>query len=129
MVERILGWYDRKRRRVRDLSCGDTRVYLEFEVRRVLCRRCGEGEAGAARLPGRQPASTPSASPSMSAGAVAVPVIKDVAEELRLDWHTVKALEKQYMRRPARRRPAHPAPRPSASTRSRSARATPTGSW
>ena len=35
-------WYDRKRRRVRDLSCGDTRMYLEFEVRRVLCQSCGQ---------------------------------------------------------------------------------------
>ena len=26
---------------MRDLSCGDTRVYLEFEVRRVDCRGCG----------------------------------------------------------------------------------------
>ena len=29
-------------RRVRDLSCGDTRIYLEFEVRRVDCRSCGK---------------------------------------------------------------------------------------
>ena len=29
------GWYDRKIRRVRELSCGDTRVYLELEIRRV----------------------------------------------------------------------------------------------
>ena len=36
-----MGWYDRKVRRVRDLSCGDTRIYLELEVRRVDCRRCG----------------------------------------------------------------------------------------
>src|SRR5215831_9771131 len=36
------GWYDRTVRRVRDLSCGDTRIYLEFEVRRVLCRICGK---------------------------------------------------------------------------------------
>lgn len=36
------GWYDRRVRRVRDLSCGDTRVYLEFEVRRLLCRSCGK---------------------------------------------------------------------------------------
>jgi len=36
------GWYDRKRRRVRDLSCGDRRAYLEIEVRRVQCRRCGK---------------------------------------------------------------------------------------
>ncbi|MBE7444498.1 MAG: transposase family protein [Planctomycetia bacterium] len=25
---------------VRDLSCGDARIYLEVEVRRVLCRKC-----------------------------------------------------------------------------------------
>jgi transposase len=39
-----MGWYDRKVRRVRDLSCGDTRVYLELEVRRVACRSCGQGK-------------------------------------------------------------------------------------
>ena len=38
-VQRI--FYDRKTRRVRDLSCGDTRVYLEIEIRRVYCRSCG----------------------------------------------------------------------------------------
>jgi hypothetical protein len=32
------GWYDRKLRRVRDLSCGDTRIFLELEVRRLDCR-------------------------------------------------------------------------------------------
>ena len=37
-----MGWYDRKVRRVRDLSCGDTRIFLELEVRRVACRRCGK---------------------------------------------------------------------------------------
>lgn len=26
-----MGWYDRKVRRVRDLSCGDTRIFLELE--------------------------------------------------------------------------------------------------
>jgi hypothetical protein len=26
------GWYDRTVRRVRDLSCGDTRIFLELEV-------------------------------------------------------------------------------------------------
>ena len=30
-----MGWYDRKVRRVRILSCGDTRIFLELEVRRV----------------------------------------------------------------------------------------------
>jgi transposase len=37
-----MGWYDRKVRRVRDLSCGDMRVFLELEVRRIDCRRCGK---------------------------------------------------------------------------------------
>src|SRR5271166_4495877 len=37
-----MGWYDRKVRRVRDLSCGDTRIFLELEVRRVDCRRCSQ---------------------------------------------------------------------------------------
>ena len=36
------GWYDRTTRRVSDLSCGNARVYLEFEVRRIPCRRCGK---------------------------------------------------------------------------------------
>src|SRR5471030_2620543 len=34
-------FYDRKRRPVRDLSCVDTRVYLDVEFRRVACRSCG----------------------------------------------------------------------------------------
>src|SRR5262249_60041531 len=38
--ESTRGWYDRRTRWVRDLPCGDTRVYLEFEVRRILCRNC-----------------------------------------------------------------------------------------
>ncbi len=36
------GWYDRKLRQIRDLSCGDTRVWLALEVRRVDCRTCGK---------------------------------------------------------------------------------------
>jgi transposase len=35
------GWYDRRRRRIRDLACGDLRIYLDVEVRRVACPRCG----------------------------------------------------------------------------------------
>src|SRR5207248_3836655 len=36
------GWYDRRERWVRDLGCGDLRIYLEVEVRRVYCQRCGK---------------------------------------------------------------------------------------
>ena len=34
-------WYDRRPCRVRDLPRGDLRIYLEFDLRRVDCRRCG----------------------------------------------------------------------------------------
>jgi len=33
-------YYDKRPRRVRDLSCGDKRVYLDFSARRVDCSRC-----------------------------------------------------------------------------------------
>jgi transposase len=29
-------------RRVRDLPCGDMRIYLELKIRRVDCQRCGK---------------------------------------------------------------------------------------
>ncbi|MBS0397642.1 MAG: transposase family protein [Proteobacteria bacterium] len=32
--------YDRRHRRVRDLSCADYRIYPELEVRRIDCQRC-----------------------------------------------------------------------------------------
>ena len=35
------GWYDRRVRQVRDLSCGGYRILLELEVRRLDCRNCG----------------------------------------------------------------------------------------
>ena len=35
------GWYDRRVRQVRDLSSAGFRIFLEVEVRRVACRRCG----------------------------------------------------------------------------------------
>ncbi len=34
--------YDRRMRRVRDLPCGDMRVYLKVEIRRVKCCKCGK---------------------------------------------------------------------------------------
>ena len=36
------GGYDRNTRRMRDLSCGDTRVFLEFEIRGLACRDYGK---------------------------------------------------------------------------------------
>ena len=91
------GWYDRTRRRVRDLSCGPYRIYLEFEVRRVLCRSCQavkrerlsfltDGALHTKRFAyyvGRRCRSA---------------TIKDIAAELHLGWDSVKELDKQYMR-------------------------------
>jgi transposase len=39
---------------VRDLACGDMRIHLDVEVRRVGLPALWHGEAGAARLPGGQ---------------------------------------------------------------------------
>jgi len=47
-----VGWYDRKICRVRDLSCGDTRIFLELEVRWLDCRNCGKVKRE--RSPGRR---------------------------------------------------------------------------
>lgn len=95
-------WYDRRRRRVRDLSCAGQRIYLDLEVRRVNCRRCGavkrerldfllENALHTKRFAlyvGRRCRSS---------------TIRDVAAELRLDWQTVKRLEMDYMREQIRR--------------------------
>ncbi len=87
---------------MRDLPCADYRIVLDLEVRRVDCRRCGAVKRERleflvdnalhtkrfALYVGRRCRSSP---------------IKDVAEELSLDWHTVKRLEMDYMREQIRR--------------------------
>ena len=89
-------WYDRKRRRVRDLSCGDTRVYLEFEVRRVLCRSCGQVKRERLDWLADNPLYTKRFAWHIGRRCRHM-TVRDVADEFHLDWHTVKALEKQYM--------------------------------
>lgn len=87
---------------MRDLSCGDTRVLLEFDVRRVACRACGKVKQE--RLPFL--ADNPFYTKRFAfyvAERCRSSTIRDVARELHLDWHTVKELEKQYMREQLRR--------------------------
>ena len=99
-------WYDRKRRRVRDLACGD---YLEIEVRRIDCPRC---------LKVKQEkldwlADNPFYSKRFAffvGRRCRVMTIKDVAKETHLDWKTVKEFDKHYMREQLRRT-GTPAPR------------------
>jgi transposase len=102
-------FYDRKTRRVRDLCCGDTRVYLEVEVRRVCCRRCGTVKQEKLPWLADNPFYTRRFAFYVGRRCRSS-TIHDVARELRLDWKTVKALEMEYMREQLRRVPT-PAPK------------------
>ena len=90
-------WYDRKTRRVRDLSCGDARVLLELEIRRIDCRGCGKVKRERLEFLADNPFYTKRFAYYVSRRCRSA-TIKDLAEELNLDWDTVKTLEKQYMR-------------------------------
>ena len=91
-----MGWYDRTTRSVRDLGSGDTRIYLEFEVRRVLCRCTGKVKREHLDFLSDNPFYTKRFAWYVGRRC-RTSTIKDVAEELLLDWQTVKALDKQYM--------------------------------
>jgi transposase len=90
------GWYDRKVRRVRDLSCGDTRIFLELEVRRIDCRGCGKVKREQLDFLADNPLYTKRFAQYIGRRCRSA-TIKDLAAELKLDWHTVKALDQQYM--------------------------------
>ena len=75
---------------MRDLSCGDTRVYLELEVRRVHCRACGAVKRERLEFLADNPLYTKRFAYFVGRRCRASP-IRDVARELALDWHTVKA--------------------------------------
>jgi transposase len=71
-------------------------VFLEFEVRRVACRRCGTVKREQLDFLADNPLYTKRFAFYVGRRCRSA-TIKDVAQELRLDWHTVKTLEKQYM--------------------------------
>jgi transposase len=91
-----VGWYDRKICRVRDLSCGDTRIFLELEVRRLDCRNCGKVKRERLDFLADNPHYTKRFAYYVGRRCRSA-TIKDVATDLRLDWHTVKTLDQQYM--------------------------------
>ena len=91
------GWYDRRLRRVRDLSCGDTRVYLEFEIRRIDCAKCGKVKTEKIAFLANNPFYTERFAQYVGQRCRNSSILA-VAKELRLDWQTVKALEMEYMR-------------------------------
>ena len=89
-------------RRVRDLSCGDKRVYLDFLVRRVQCSRCGAVKRERLDWLADNPLYTKRFAFFVGRRCRET-TVQEVAEELHLDWHTVKELDKQYMREQLRR--------------------------
>ena len=91
------GWYDRRVRRVRDLSCGDTHIFLEMEVRRVFCRSCRHVKREQLEFLADNPFYTKRFAFYVGRRCRQA-TIKDIADELMLDWDTVKTLEIQYMR-------------------------------
>jgi transposase len=91
------GWYDRKVRRARDLPAAGSRIFLEFEVRRVGCRQCGKVKRERLEFLADNPLYTKRFAFYVGRRCRSSP-IRDVAQELKLDWHTVKELDKQYMR-------------------------------
>jgi len=91
-----MGWYDKKWRRVRDLSCGDVRIYLAFEVRRVACRHCGKVKSERLDFLGDNPFYTKRFARYVGRRC-RNSTVTDIARELHLDWHSVKELDKQYM--------------------------------
>jgi transposase len=86
----------------RDLPCGDTRVYLEVEIRRVFCQSCGKVKQEKLAWLADNPLYTKRFAWYVGRRCRAAP-LQAVARELRLDWHTVKELEKQYMQEQLRR--------------------------
>ncbi len=91
------GWYDRSTRRVRDRSSADTRLYLEFEGRRVQCRSCGQVKREHLAFLAANPFYTKRFAFYVGRRCASA-TIKDVALELHLEWQAVKELDKQYMR-------------------------------
>lgn len=95
-------WYDRTTRRVRDLAGGDRRIYLDLELRRVACRRCGGVKQERLDFLADSPFYTKRFAFFVGRRCRAS-TIQDVARELHLNWKTVKLLEMQYMREQLRR--------------------------
>jgi transposase len=86
---------------VRDLSCGPLRIFLELEMRRVGCPQCGVKREKLSWL-----ADCPFYTKRFAyyvGRRCRDSTIKAVAEELHLDWKSVKELDKQYMREQLRR--------------------------
>ena len=121
------GWYDRRTRRVRDLSSGDARILLELEVRRVACKRCGHVKRERLEFLADNSSYTKRFAYYVGRRCRQA-TIKDIAQELGLHWETVKTLEMQYMRAQLARA-GTPGPKAIGIDEISIRKATPTASW
>lgn len=87
---------------VRDLANGDNRIYLELEVRRLFCRRCGKVKQEKLSFLADNPFYSKRFAFYVGKRCSAS-TVKDIAEEFHLDRSTVKELEIQYMQEKLRR--------------------------
>lgn len=87
---------------MRDLPNGELRVYLELEVRRVDCQQCQAVKRERLDFLADNPFYTKRFAFYVGRRCRSS-TIKDIAEELQLDWDTVKELDKHYMREQLRR--------------------------
>ncbi len=87
---------------MRDLPCGGFRVFLDIEIRRIECVQCGTVRQESLSFRADNGSYTRRFAFYVGRRCRAS-TIKDIAEELHLDRHTVKDLEKQYMRGQLRR--------------------------
>ena len=90
-------------------------MYLQIEVRRVHCRRCRAVKRERLEFLADNPLYTERFAWYVGRRCRSSS-IKDIVEELNLHWHTVKDLEKQYLREQLRRASQ---PRPNWSVRAR----------
>jgi transposase len=82
---------------VRDLPCGALRIYLDFAVRRVACRICGRVKQERLDWLAANPHYTKRFALYVGKQCRSSP-ITEVAQDLHLDWHAVKEMDKLYMR-------------------------------
>lgn len=94
---------------MRDLSCGDRRIYLDLEIRRVACRRCGRVKQERLDFLADSPFYTKRFAFFVGRRCRAS-TLQDVARETHLNWKTIKALEMQYMQEQLRQA-GRPGPR------------------
>lgn len=82
---------------MRDLPCGDLRIYLELDLRRVDCQICGGVKQERLDWLAANPHYTKRFALYVGKQCRSASV-KEVADDLGLDWHAVKEMDKLYMR-------------------------------